>query len=130
MKRSTWWWKNDLCDSGSGGWKSWDQNRRSEVISIMRSNYLGIFHEIESFNNKFQYNLIRRSKLWSWDPKSKNIKIALLLTIDLITEAASTINFIRLKVWKQNFWLLISWKICLLQVWSWDQKFYALVANN
>jgi hypothetical protein len=43
--------RSHLSDSGSGGRISWDRNRRSNYILIMRSNYFASFHEVEIPNN-------------------------------------------------------------------------------
>jgi len=62
--------KSDLIsfdDWGSGGWISWDQNRRLNDLAIMRSTGFWIFHEIEIPNN----DLISWSRHFTWDQNSK-----------------------------------------------------------
>ncbi len=54
-----------LRDWGSGDWISWDQNRRSKGLLIMRLTKFGFFHEIKSASN----HLITWLRRFSWDWK-------------------------------------------------------------
>ena len=90
---------------GSGDRISWDQNRRSKLISIMGSNYFVTFHEIKSRNN----HLISWLCQFSWDQKLLIMLFRLLISWTIFKSRQLTWDW---KSKMQYFLLSISLTIC------------------
>jgi hypothetical protein len=79
-----------LFDSGWGGPISWDRNRRSNDLAIMRSNYFASFHEIKIS----YYYSISWLRHFSWDQNSKK---ALLANFDFMNNLLVSSRIMRSK---------------------------------
>ncbi len=109
---------NQLNDSGSGGWIKWDQNRRSNDLSIMRSNYFASFHEIKLFC-QFSWDQIilpvfmgSKFLIIIWSSDCGKFKKALLANFNLINNLLITTMIMRSKFAYNaflNFDLMNNW---------------------
>jgi len=95
---------------------SWDWNRRLNDLAIMRSNYFASFHE-DKIPNNFLISLSHlRLTNWSWDQNS----LIMLLSFDLMIKLVTNKIFMRSKLVRMLFRVLISWSKC----WPPDQYFW------